>query len=63
MIYGPDAGPIKVANEGNPGQAERVLRRHNTEKVGIILNGIDGIRVGVRNLLAAAVVVVVGCRF
>lgn len=50
MIYGPDAGPIKVANEWDPGETKCILGRHHAEEVWVVFNCVNGIRVGVRNL-------------
>lgn len=45
LINGSHASPIKVANEWNARQAERILGRNHTKEIGIIFNGINGIRV------------------
>ena len=50
LIDGTDASPIKVTNERNARQTERILGRNHTEEVWIVFNCINGVRVGIGDL-------------
>jgi hypothetical protein len=50
LINGPDAGPIKVAYEGDPRQAQCVLGRHHSEEVGVVFNCVNGVCVRIGDL-------------
>lgn len=43
LIYCSDSSPIKVANEGNSRETESIFGRNDPKKVGIILDGVNGI--------------------
>ena len=50
LINSSHSSPIKVANEWNSGRTERIFRWNNAEKVWIVFNCVNGIRVCVGDL-------------